>query len=98
MDKAQEKIAIFMADEKYWNKFSDAMKEYYIKWAGEILSLLGEVGYRKLPKGKPQLLSDEEIREVVGDFILSKSYGNLLQDLRDCNQAQRESDIKYYEG
>jgi len=58
------------------------------------LDIMKQLGYRKLPKDKPPLLSDEQIMKLYeGDFwhkIHSDGVGKLLE-------AQREADIKHYE-
>lgn len=58
--------------------------ESYVVMSEHILDGLGELGYRKLPKDKPPLVS--EAMEAV-----SRSVANTLIE------AQREADIKHYE-
>ena len=64
-------------------------------------------GFRKLPKDKPPLLSDEEFADAQVDYIKKNQEATgliwhfpLQGWLRDdCNRkAQREADIKWYEG
>ena len=52
-----------------------------------------DVGYRKLLKDKPPLLGDEEINAVGYDWL-----AEYKEELYEYLQAQRESDIKHYEG
>jgi len=55
---------------------------------------LDKLGYRKLPKDKPPLLSDEGANSAVTDAEMSQYYGwDEVQRAR-----QREVDIKHYEG
>lgn len=55
--------------------------------AGEILSLVKELGYRKLPKDKPPLLEVHDCHQVD-----NPSDYNMGAD------AQRDADIRHYEG
>lgn len=51
-------------------------------------------GYRKLPEGKPLLLSDKEANYAVTDAEMAQYSGwDEVQRAR-----QREADIKHYEG
>ncbi len=54
---------------------------------GEILSLVKELGYRKLPKDKPPLLVQEDCHQVnnPGDWNMGA-------------EEQRDTDIRHYEG
>ncbi len=54
---------------------------------GEILLLVEELGYRKLPKDKPSLLEQENCHQVdnPSDWNMGAS-------------AQRDADIRHYEG
>lgn len=53
----------------------------------EILSLVKELGYRRLPKDKPPLLEQKNCHEVnnPGDWNMGA-------------EAQRDADIRHYEG
>lgn len=58
--------------------------------------------YRKLPKGKPPLLGDEEIQKgwVKAEFEDTENgvMCNEIYDLRKILQTQRDICIKHYEG
>ena len=56
---------------------------------------VSKAGYRKPPQGKPPLLRDEEIQEVIGH--LSQPHGHPAV-LRKVAEEQLASDRKYYEG
>lgn len=58
----------------------------------EIKKTLKELGCRKLIRGKPPLLSDEEIGGKI-----KGSHCGFTSCLR-TSKAQRDSDIKWYEG
>ena len=71
---------------------------------GRALDLMEGLGYRKL-KGKPPLLSNEEIRSKVKGMppklflFYESSYEESSIDWNEfIAKAQRELDIKYYEG
>ncbi|MBA7581213.1 hypothetical protein ES708_23115 [subsurface metagenome] len=70
---------------------------YLDVWGNTItlLNQLGQLGYRKLPKDKPPLLSDEEIVEARIENW-SKPSGKRIPKDRAIAQAQREADIKFY--
>lgn len=95
MDKeAQEKIANWLHD-----KCLSGLTDFWSKclWeknlAIEILNKIKELGYRKL-KDKPPLLSDEKLERLLSEYS-----GNRRPYLyRRIAQAQREADIKHYEG
>ncbi len=53
---------------------------------GEILLLVEELGYRKLPKNKPLLLKEENCHIVDNPF-----------DYNMGANAQRDADIRHYE-
>lgn len=53
----------------------------------EILSLIEGLGYRKPPKDKPPLLSQEDCHQV-----------NNPSDWNMGAEAQRDADIRHYEG
>lgn len=61
-----------------------------------ILIDLAELGYNKPPKNKPPLLSPEEITNIIerceGDTF------RMRQMVRGGAKAQRELDIKWYQG
>ena len=77
-------------------------------YALNIFTGLKELGYRKLPKGRPPLLGDKEVLWTVKDCLKNiiplgntdaEKYGNLFRSIAyEVAQAQRESDIKYYGG
>lgn len=60
----------------------------------EILQTLEQLGYRKLPKEEPPLLSDEEIIQALDNLIASSQV--IKRPERAVAQAQREADIKWY--
>lgn len=72
-------------------------KNPYLDFAQQII---GELGYRKLPEGKPPLLSDEEIEK----WLLNRlGEGNRFEQFnrrfcRDLAQAQLDVVIKWYGG
>lgn len=56
---------------------------------------LHKLGYRKIPKDKPALLDNEEIK----DWICSKDEHYHFPSSREIDrEGQREADIKHYEG
>jgi len=100
MDKAQEKIKNYAA--KWFDKGREygkapITKDMLLELEREGEELLSELGYRKLPESKPPLLSDEEIWAIKFDKGSPFLSPNLIR-YRAVAQAQRDSDIKWYEG
>jgi len=63
--------------------------------AAQITLELGELGYRKLPQEKPPLLKERGILRLLGYGLATTKE---LEDWQAVAQAQREVDIKHYEG
>jgi len=103
MDKeAQEKIAEII---------NEAVTEgiYYPRepYADRAIEKITQVleGYRKPPKDKPPLLSDEEMESIYKSNLRGKPYSYFPEEVyspaqqrHDIAQAQREADIKHYGG
>lgn len=101
MDKeAQDTIALLIYQEL--RVYPDGGKSGRI--AKEVLSTIDKLGYHKLPKDKPPLLSDGEIREAFEQWIPDGTrntwfYGWLADfgaELEKVAQLQRELDIEFY--
>ena len=80
-----------------WGELTDGKKAFWCKEAERL-------GYRKLPEGKPPLLSDEEIA-MAKNPILEEDWVDFMQYVRgvtkeekEVAQAQWDSDIKWMEG
>lgn len=88
--EAEEKIAdyISLAINLGLHLRARDAKRIYLEMASAIFWILKELGYRKLPKDKPPLLSDGEIRMVY--------QGMITDEHRVIAQAQRDSDINWY--
>ena len=73
------------------------LREELIDWmASRILHNLEELGYRKLPQDRPPLLSDEAMDKA---YIIPDKTQTWPYHLRNSiAEAQREADIKFYEG
>jgi len=87
MDKEARKIAVYVA--KFnggldYNSLEDYRQETYMGIGRDILKL---IGFRKLPKDKPPLLRQEDCHQVdnPGDWNMGA-------------EAQRDTDIRHYEG
>ena len=63
--------------------------------AGEILKILEELGYRKLPQGKLPLLSVPDHSESIWCPHCGEEFG-IESNIEYAHEAQREADIKFY--
>lgn len=64
----------------------------------QILQALRQLGYRKLPKDKPPLLSDEKLNALWRCEKGLPEWATWEVPKWFAKQAQREADIKHYEG
>ena len=97
MDKeAQKKIAdiIVCTHSMFDERYEPASAEEFHDEANQILTSLKELGYRKLPKDKPPLLSDEKLPHWIKYPDGGK--GDVIEAYKAVAQAQREADIKFY--
>lgn len=112
--EAQEKMAKYLYYQSTsslsgvsWNALTDiedksgnisSTKRYWFKEAAQILVLIKELGYRKLPKDKPPLLNDKELRLAIAEGEEMDDYiGAITDGDRGIAQAQRVADIKWFE-
>lgn len=101
MDKeAQEKIAKALYERcagQLWEEASASSVDYYWSVAHLALTKFEELGYRKLPKDKPPLLSSEEFIAEFKKMEESNAVVNMPWMWgKQVAQAQREGDIKFY--
>lgn len=113
MDKeALERIAKTLYERfngEYWEDADAPSIDYFWSMAHLVLTTIKGLGYHKLPKEKPPLLDEIDMRKALKDackfWASTKNEdkdGCLLKNLRDIEQnfiaqAQRELDIKHYE-
>ena len=76
------------------NKYTTAFAEHPNGVAADIIGIIEALGYRKLPKDKPPLLSDGTIKAYVDKY---KDNDKPFIFAISLLQAQREADIKHYE-
>ena len=104
MDKeAQEKIAqiIWFTDQSCQ---SEHPTQRHLDCAKEALKRLEILGYRKLPEGKPPVLSDKKIAMaknpiLVEDWVDFIQYvRGVTEDDREVAKAQWDICVKHYEG
>ena len=94
--EAQEKTAIKI-QKHYGLPFITSDCE---RTAKGILHLIYKLGYRKLPKDKPPLLSEEEFDNWYRWFVELFNRNQLDSEknaIKHLLQARREADIKHYE-
>jgi len=103
MNEAQEKITDILiklraTPSHYPNSLQKLSPDGYLKQTEEfslqILEDLEELGYHKLPEGKPPLLSEQELLDAC-----RKEPDNFtFKDIKLSAKAQWDSDIKWYGG
>lgn len=94
MDKeAKDKIALLIYQES--RVYPDGGKSGRI--AEEVLNIIEQLGYRK-PKGRPPLLSDERIKNIILNYYSPETTSADIAIYSwdyEIAQAQREADIQW---
>lgn len=83
-------------DEEALERISD-VADINLLLAGAVLEELEKLGYHKLPKGKPPLITDAEAIACIKQDH-PRTVFNLTWQATSIKQAQREANIKWYEG
>jgi len=98
--QAQEKIGKALQRKFNWDRAiylrHPERDEYFEEMAGEALYQAEKLGYRKLPKDKPPLLSEGEMQNIRFNNS-SPNAPRLPSYVSVIAHAQREADIRHYE-
>ena len=73
-------------------------KHVYYTQADEIIAIIKEAGYRKMPSGEPPLLSPEEIYHILPDHMKGWHSFSTRDDLSPIAKAQHVICTAFYAG